>query len=500
MSGRSLSTCCDGLTLDFRSGGNARAYLGDGWSVAEPIGTWAVGVRSEIKLPPSSHAGRYGLHFSVVPMLWVPAVTEQRFSLKINEQTVFEGQVDRNEVYTFSCEVPTGVMEPDCVNLVKVVHCGGAAPALIRNATDERVLSLRFISLSVESKDPFELEKPLARSRPLFLITGLALPGQRPMLELARFLSCEDCDILLWIDFKNPEEFGPWKSTVRDELPSAYIELAPHAVWGGPSIVQSMLDGIAFAIDRMPNWTRLVVCSDRDVPLLRRGALLERISSLRAYGFVGSRWNGDPLSMIPEIGTVPTVESVFDHAAFRTYRVRQEMTFKIEEPLTALYPEEGIRSLRLAGTMPNRYRAGVSEGHRKDSLILSRLTRSRAVERTKFWQLMGLVAGRQWVMTSRRMAEMLVNERAQDIFSEGFRDVFIADECFFQSFAHSCESDGKIEALWDGFHYEDARVSPISRAAYQDILARKSHMDMFARKAVESIAFEQLLGEAVSEN
>ncbi len=53
---------------------------------------------------------------------------------------------------------------------------------------------------SIESRDPLELERSLSRSRPLFLITGLALPGQRPMLELPRFLACDECEILLWID------------------------------------------------------------------------------------------------------------------------------------------------------------------------------------------------------------------------------------------------------------------------------------------------------------
>ena len=497
MSGQFLSACCDGLTLNFRLGGNARAYLGDGWSVAESIGTWAVGERSEIKLPPSSHSGLYGLKFSIVPMLWVPAITKQGFSLKINGQTVFEGQVDRNEVSAFSCEVPAGVMESNRANLLEVLHYDGAAPAFIGDATDERVLSLRFINLSVESRDPFELEKSWARTRPLFLITGLALPGQRPMLELARFLSCEDCDVLLWIDFKDPGDFGSWKSAVQQELPSAYAELAPPAVWGGPSIVASILAGVSFAVSKIPNWTRLVVCSDRDVPLLLRDDLLGRIWSLRAYDFVGSRWNGPPDSLIPDTETIPTVESMFEHASFLTYSVRQEMAFKVEEPLTELYPEKAIRSLTLATTMPNRYRAAISEGHRKESLVLSRLTRNRAAERERFWRSTGLIAGRQWVITSRKLAEMLISERANDLFTEGFRDVLIADECFFQSVAHYYERSGKVEALWKGFHFEDARVSAISRTAYKDMLARKSDMEMFARKAVECFSYSQVLGEQV---
>ena len=121
-------------------------------------------------------------------MLCAPAVIRQSFVLRLNGQAVFEGQASRNEVCTFSCEVPAGIMSFDGINLLEVLHEDGAAPASIANSADRRILSLRFVSLFIESRDPLELEKSLSKSRPLFLITGLALPGQRPMLELPRIL------------------------------------------------------------------------------------------------------------------------------------------------------------------------------------------------------------------------------------------------------------------------------------------------------------------------
>jgi hypothetical protein len=494
MSGRLLSACCDGLALDFRSGGNAREFLGDGWSFAESIGTWAVGDRSEVRLPPTAHSGLYGLRISVVPMLWPPAVTSQHISLRMNGRALLQGQARKNEVCTFSCEVPAGVMAFDRTNLLEILHEDGAAPASIGDSADRRVLSLRFVSLSIESRDPLELERTLSKSRPLFLITGLALPGQRPMLELPRFLACDECEMLLWIDFKDPSDFGSWKSAVQQELPSAHVELAPRAVWGGPSTVQSILGGIGFAIDRIPNWTRLVVCSDRDAPLVGRDEMLERISSLKAYDFVGSRWNRSTNDIIPKLATIPIVDSVLDHRSFRCYRVRQEMVFKVEEPLTQLYPEDAIRSLTIARTMPNRYRAAISEGSQKDALILSRLTRTRAAEREKFWRSVGLIAGRLWIMVSRKLAEMLVSDQANDIFSEGFRDVLNTDECFFQSIASFYQSRGEVEPLWSGFYFDDARVFRIDRTAYSDMLRRKVGTHLFARKAVEHFRYDQIVG------
>jgi hypothetical protein len=491
----SLFERCDGIKLDFSLTGNARPFLREGWSFPEAKGTWAIGNTSVIALPPSVHSGQYELHFTVVPMVWRPMVEQQRFSLRINGLLVLEGTAVREGITQFSCTIPRGAMSAVGVNRLEIMHGDAVAPSAVGESGEQRVLSLRFVEMRVTSTDPETQERTLSRSHPLFLITGLALPGQRPMLELPRFLACEECEILLWIDFKDPSDFGPWKSAVEQELPLAHVELAPRAVWGGPSTVQSILGGIAFAIDKIPNWTRVVICSDRDVPLLRREDILGRIWSLRAYDFVGSRWNQSTNDLIPAAGTIPVVDSIFDHSEFRTYRVRQEMVFKVEEALARLYPEEAIRNLTIARTMPNRYRAAVSEGNLKDALILSRLTRTRAIERERFWQSMGLVAGRLWIMASRKLAEMLVSDRVSDIFNEGFRDVLNTDECFFQSVANFYCNKGEIEPLWAGLHFDDAHVFRVDRQVYLDMLTRKSGIQMFGRKAVEHFCYDQIVGQ-----
>lgn len=89
---------------------------------------------------------------------------------------------------------------------------------------------------------------------------------------------------------------------------------------------------------------------------------------------------------------------------------------------------------------------------------------------------------------------MLVSDQASDIFNEGFRDVLNTDECFFQSVANFYQSKGQIEPLWTGFHFDDARVFRVDRATYNDMLKRRSEMQMFGRKAVERFCYDQIVG------
>jgi len=412
----------------------------------------------------------------------------------MNGHVALEGELTTNGICSLLCELPAGVMKRDQINLLEILHRDGVAPCTVGESKDQRILSLRFVRVAIYSMDPANEERPLTISRPLFLVTGLALPGEPPGYQLAKFLYGDDCDIVLWIDFKDANDFGIWKAAAARDIPSAHIRLAPKAVWGGPTIVTSILEGIAYAVAKIPDWTRLVVCSNRDVPILTRTELLAKISSLNAYDFVGSRWNNSAEAILPAMDSIPTVETIFELASYRTYTVRREMSFKVEEPLAELYPEKAIRNLTIATTMPNRYRTAISESIEKNTLILSRPTRSRALERDKFLRSLGLIAGRQWILTGRKFAEIIVSVQSIQLFNEGFRDVLIADECFFQSMASFYQKKGEIEALWTSIYFEDAKVFHIDGVVFKAMLAKRSGLEMFGRKAAGHLAFEEFLG------
>ena len=272
---------CDGLMLDFTVAGNAQPF-GEGWSLAEPIGTWAVDMRSVIALPLSAHAGRYALEISLVPMLWPPAVPKQRFTLKVNGSVTLEGCLQTEGFTSISCDVPPGVMKTDGINVIEILHGDAASPSTLGESRDQRLLSLRFVNLTVHSRDAAQQERSLQRSRPLFLITGLALPGDLPEHGLGKFLSWRRLRPTVLDRLQGPQRLSGLEDDHRPRSTWGAGSHRPTGSMGGPTIVSSILEGIAYAVAEMPRWTRLVVCSNRDVPLLSRTDLLSKIYSLKA--------------------------------------------------------------------------------------------------------------------------------------------------------------------------------------------------------------------------
>ena len=64
MSGRFLSTCCDSLALDFRSGGNALQYLGMVGLLPSSVGY--VGCRRKERAPASANSPLWALQTSIL--------------------------------------------------------------------------------------------------------------------------------------------------------------------------------------------------------------------------------------------------------------------------------------------------------------------------------------------------------------------------------------------------------------------------------------------------
>ena len=73
------------LELDFSRGGNARSYLGDGWSGAEQDFTWTEDDDSIIMFDTPTGAGVYALRLTVSPHI-------RRDDVPVQELTVFVNQ------------------------------------------------------------------------------------------------------------------------------------------------------------------------------------------------------------------------------------------------------------------------------------------------------------------------------------------------------------------------------------------------------------------------
>ena len=96
---------------------------------------------------------------------------------------------------------------------------------------------------------------------------------------------------------------------------------------------------------------------------------------------------------------------------------------------------------------------------------------------------MYLVAGRMWVFSSRRFAEILTSDEVADVFSLGFRDIFIADECFFQSVAQAYAVNNSISVLWSSLYYRNADPLFINEEWYREVIRTARPGEIFARKS-----------------
>jgi hypothetical protein len=382
------------------------------------------------------------------------------------------------------CFIPSGTRQPGGGRLV-LRHTDFIAPAQMADGNpDTRELSVILASLVIEQGQSDGIRQNAAAAPILFLVTGVCRAGETPALPFLRYLCGPGAAVLAWIDFKDDADFERARSLFARELPEIVLRRAPRALWAGPSTVTSLLEGIGEAIAGFPAWQQLLLCSNRDVPLLRRAAFLTALDALRQYDYCGSRWNNGTADLwSPWIVPVATEGEEEEGAAYRQYPVRPEMTLRIEAVLNGLCPEDAVRSLRLTETLAARFAIAAAESHVGGAtLVLRRMTAARRAEKTAFHARHALVAGRLWCLMSRRRAEICTGDAAIDLFNRWFHDIPMADECFFQSLAQSHAEAGRIVPHWQALYHEDAQVRAIGAAEYAALIAGRTPPELLARK------------------
>jgi hypothetical protein len=466
--------------------------LGRGWSAPEADGIWATGTESTITLPPALTDTTYQISLRVRPMLLSGLVDRQRVSLYFNGLLLGKYELVHPLATEITFVVPKGVVYCSGTNQIRLLHPDAAAPAAFGRGLDGRQLSVMvelFQMIGHETVDAPDSPEVL------FVVLGVCLPGQRPNLELVKFLTGSDAKILIWLDCIDPADFGDIKQNVEGEYPGVFAALAPRALWGGPSIVKSMLGAINYAIANIEGWRQAMFVSTVDVPLASRQRLLEQLRALRLYDFCSSRWTHPFEAVVkPEL-------FVIDHASkkpsYRNFRFREDTHLKIDTVLMDVCTEEKIENRRMTATLTERYCFSVTEDFSTSTLVFNKLTRQRARERERFFQKFELVAGRMWVFCSRKFCEILNSDETTEIFNQGFRDLFIADECFFQTMAQAFERRRKISVLWKSLFYDGANPAIIDEDRYKEILALSAYSDeLFARKNTGISDYERYIGEA----
>jgi hypothetical protein len=335
----------------------------------------------------------------------------------------------------------------------------------------------------------------------VFAITGVCEPGRTLNLDLARFLAHDDHHQVLWIDFKDPDDFSAAKQKVNGELPGTQICSAPNAVWGGASIVNSMLAAVAHCAQNIPEWTHIVFCAMQDVPLAPKTVLLSALSEIAdECDYVGSRWNGNAWDLVKPLERAPTSEDPLAERLYERFTIRGTTTIRREAALAEEFPPQNINSLRLCNDLFERYLVGVSENVARRRLSIHRMTPGRAAERFAFFSSFGLHAGRQWCVLSRRLCDLLLSDYVDDVFRDWFNDMLIPDECFFQTVASHYAKSGHIRAFWKNLYLHDAQNTAVWPNQIPELAANRAPHELFVRKSAALMDFATILADGGRSN
>ena len=314
----------------------------------------------------------------------------------------------------------------------------------------------------------------------LFVVTAVCAPGGSVNPELVRFLHGQDCDVLVWVDFLDPRDCGRVAETFEAEFPGVVIRAAPRALWGGGSIVQSMLQALA-AGESLPDWTHAIFTSAEDVPLKPRMRLLAVTKSLAAHDFVSSRWTQETDAVVkPAEFRIAASE---DPDTFVEHVFRPTSHIRVAAAIADLCTDTLVNNGRMTRTLSDRYSIAATEDFAARSLVLRPLSPGRASDRAAFFARFPFVAGRMWVFLSRRLTRRLTGLEAFDWFQDGFRDLLIPDECFFQSAAEYLSRRDEAHVRWTSLQYNNADPCVVDRHWYPRIIETAGANEIFARKA-----------------
>jgi hypothetical protein len=477
------------FAADHPSLGNCR--FGDGWARPERLGCWAVGARSVLFLPPAGAAGDHRMTLRLRPYIVPGRIERQRLAVSLNGIALGEHDVSLGAGEKLDLHIPAPALRHDGPNVLAFDHPDFGRPSVDFGSRDSRPLSLLFQNMSFHDS----MQKPVGFStrnaRTLFIITGTCLSGAIPNIELVKFLYGDDCDILIWIDFQDPMDFAALSNAMRYLFPRVFVQAAPKALWGGGSIVLSMLRALSYADASIQGWTQAIFTSIRDFPLVGRENILARLEQISLYDFCASRWTRQTSDvMAPGQSIIKNTSGGDD---YDIYNYRHDVRFRVSKELEETSPKELVSTGRLTRSVRDRYRISVQENFCTSTLTLAPLSPHRAQEREAFFENFELIAGRMWVFTSRYFAKMLISDEINDVFHRGFRDLLIPDECFFQSVAEFYSKNGCISAFWHNLHYKNANPIIVNSMTLPDILGNFGSGEIFARKVHDLKDYKLLL-------
>jgi hypothetical protein len=137
------------LDLNFSKDGNARPFLGKGWSNAEARGSWALGDDSFIYFDRPDRSGTYKLRLVAHPFVLNRVATRQRLDLFVNETLVNRCVVSGEATMGYDCEFSGEVFSHGPRATIRLYHPDAVRISDIAGRPDKRRLALYVNRLSL---------------------------------------------------------------------------------------------------------------------------------------------------------------------------------------------------------------------------------------------------------------------------------------------------------------------------------------------------------------
>lgn len=159
------------MIIDFSASGNARSYLGEGWSAQEPDGIWAIGRQSIIKFLVSKSSGNTSARITLYPNVHLSKVPTQRLIILLNGYLLLETSLHGGWA-TLDIAIRSDFLRWDGINEIEIQHQDAFSPSLLGLSDDRRELAF-FISrvefagaLGSQLLPPTDLQDGLVGAQP----------------------------------------------------------------------------------------------------------------------------------------------------------------------------------------------------------------------------------------------------------------------------------------------------------------------------------------------
>lgn len=317
----------------------------------------------------------------------------------------------------------------------------------------------------------------------IYLVTGACQEDEELNFQLTQFLDNGNCNIVLWIDFKSQSSYLRSLESLKKINCSNNIKLinAPSALWGGFSILETLIHGLFYCSNNYRDFTNILILSIRDLPLINRHGFDMILENFSTYDFCGSFWNSGKYDFVKE----SQVDfSKIEGGKYNKYTYRSGVNFLVHESLSATYTESLIKSGRISDNLSDRVYCNAIEMGSINTICINPLNEISHLNRVRFIEEFGLYYGRMWIYINQNMLKLLLDNKNIIYMYQFFYSTLNSDEGYFQTVAKLYSNFLKI---WPhNFYYDDADVKLVTNENFShfkstrktyDILIRKSHSD-----------------------